>query len=142
MTTPAISALAVLGMASAIFGADNPTKCAERTDLAGPCYQVHGRLYLTEGTPGVRLWIIGTKRILAVMTPEDSEENIMPAKVSSQFQNTATQVYADFSVCPFEKDAPGHMRPVCIESAKNMIIYNLDEDGKETYQRIPNTSIR
>lgn len=138
MTMPLISALAVLGMASAIFGANNPTKCAERTDLAGPCYQVQGRLSLWNGSPGVRLWVIGTKRVLGVGTLEDDEYNIMPAKVSSQFLNTATQVFADFQVCPFEKDIPGHMRMVCIEAAKNMIVYNLDDEGNESYRRIPN----
>src|SRR4051812_41631513 len=127
MNTLLISALAVASLTPALFGADNPTICAKRTDLADPCYQIHGRLYLTNGTPSVKIWVIGTKRILAVQTLEDSEENIMPAKVSSQFLNTATQVFADFQVCPFEKDTPGHMRMVCIESAKNMIVYNLDD---------------
>jgi hypothetical protein len=138
MTTPVISALAVLGMASALFATDNPTICAARSDLAGPCYQVHGRLRLTNGSPGVRLWVIGTKRVLGVGTLEDDENNIMPVKVSSQFLNTATQIYADFLVCPFEKDIPGKMRMICIESAKNMIVYNLDDQGNESYKRVPN----
>lgn len=137
------SMLAVLSVAPALSSADVTTKCAERSDLAGPCYQVHGRLFLPNGSPSARIWVIGTKRILGLAAPPDSDGEeaadgiVMPKRVSSQIKDTATQIYADFLVCPFEKDIPGRMRSICVESAKNMIVEDIDDQGNETYRRVP-----
>ena len=67
----------------------------------------------------------------------------MPKIVSDQFRNSGTQIYADFVVCPFEKDIPGHMRNVCIESAKNILVEDnewIDNKNRTTYIRVPDAS--
>lgn len=139
-----VSALAVFSMTPVLSSADVTTKCADRSDLAGPCYEVHGRLYLPNGTPSARIWVIGTNRILGLYAPPDADGEeapdgiVMSKKVSSQIKDSATRIYADFLVCPFEKDIPGHMRMVCIESARNMIVEDLDDQGNDTYRRVPN----
>ena len=40
--------------------------CREHPQLIGKCFSVHGRLSTYNGNPAVRLWRIGTRRVLGV----------------------------------------------------------------------------
>ena len=40
--------------------------CREHPQLAGKCFNVHGRLSTYNGNPAVRLWNLRTKRMLGV----------------------------------------------------------------------------
>src|SRR5882672_5703665 len=40
--------------------------CREHPQLAGKCFAVRGRLSVYNGAPAVRLWRIGTRRLLGV----------------------------------------------------------------------------
>src|SRR5262245_48301115 len=46
--------------------------CRARSDVAGKCFTVHGRLSVYNGTPSIRLWPIGTKRLLGIIDPNDA----------------------------------------------------------------------
>lgn len=119
--------------------AADTVSCAKRTDLAGSCYQVHGRLNAWNGNPTERIWIIGTKRMLGVSTP-DTGDDLMPPGLHDQLGSFWTRIYADFTVCPFDKDRPRHLRNVCIESAKNVLVErHTDGDGKDkgTFTTVP-----
>jgi hypothetical protein len=95
---------------------------------ATSCYWTHGRLVNYNGTPTLRLWKIGTKRILAIHSGPgykrgDDEENSnpeVPTNVDRAFKTDLTRVYADFEICPLEPERPGEMQRVCIESARNI----------------------
>src|SRR5499427_6788103 len=70
----ALSILCLLTASSTI--AESPTgldlqSCRARTDLVGKCFPVHGRLSVYNGTPSIRLWPIGSKRLLGVIDPKD-----------------------------------------------------------------------
>lgn len=141
-----IGAATFFSIGSTMGEAKDLTKCASRIDLAGPCYKVHGRLSTWNGSPSERIWVIGTKRMLGISTPYvpgnpgKGGEEIMPQIVMNQYRDTATRIYADFVVCPFEKSIPGHMQNVCIESAKNIVVDDVDDKGLDTYRRVPNAS--
>ncbi len=94
--------------------------CHEHPNLEGPCFVLHGRLYMSNGTPEYRIWWIGTKRVLGVSSnfalPGYTR---LPEKVATML-TWSQDIIADFSVCPFTKDEPGHMRLVCVDSAKNV----------------------
>jgi hypothetical protein len=138
MKTLLITSLVVLGLAPALARADAPFTCAKRSDLAGPCYQVHGRLNAWNGNPAERIWVIGTKHTLGVSKPY-VEEELMPKGLIDQLDSFWTEIYADFTVCPFDKDIPGHMGHVCIDSAKNILVERFaDPDGKGqgTYTKV------
>ena len=92
--------------------------CENNPAAVGECFLVHGRIRLYNGTPGIRIWIIGTKRLLGVIP---SENEIMPQKVSKHIAD-GTDIFGDFVVCPFTKQKEGHMQMVCIESASNLVI--------------------
>ena len=42
-------------------------RCRGNTDLVGECFEFHGRMFVSNGTPGVRIWPVGTKRLLGVL---------------------------------------------------------------------------
>jgi hypothetical protein len=93
------------------------------------CYWTHGRLTAGNGTPAVRLWKVGTKRLLGIYSGPsvdryglDNEDPELPANLLRKFRPTENWVFADFEVCPLEPEKPGAMQAACIESAKNIIV--------------------
>lgn len=97
--------------------------------IAASCYWTHGRLAVYNGgPPNIRLWKIGTKRILGIVSgpnynEEEEEENgpELPRNVY-RVLNPSTWIFADFEVCPLEPEKPGVMQHVCIEAAKNIVV--------------------
>jgi hypothetical protein len=96
--------------------------CKENPQVVGSCFTVHGRLSLYNGNPGIRIWWIGTKRILGVTGGEGEET--LPQEMKDQLADNVF-VYGDFLVCAFTKERAGYMRYVCIESGKNLIVRKI-----------------
>ena len=95
--------------------------CKEHPMLSGPCFTVRGRMSIYVGNPGIRIWPVGTKRLLGISEYKyylEDYDNI-PDDLVKQL-NVKNAMYADFTVCPFTKDKPGVMRLVCVESARNI----------------------
>ena len=100
--------------------------CAHQPGLVGPCFTVHGRLSLYNGTPSARIWKVGTNRILGVtesrcVAPDCPQ---MPDKLRKML-SWDRGIFGDFLVCPFTKEMPGHMQSVCVESAKHLHVRSL-----------------
>jgi hypothetical protein len=79
-------------------------------------------VFVANGTPGLRIWVVGTKRILGVHNddveagqPRGYPDCLLPHIGFDK------DLYADFTICPVAPDRQGRMRPVCIESASNMV---------------------
>ncbi|SRR5580692_4057581 len=99
---------------------------------ASECYWTHGRITIGNGTPAYRLWKIGTKRILGIYSGPsayhgqlsiDNENPEFPASVDKAWApGVGAPLYGDFEVCPLAPEHPGAMRPVCVESAKNLFL--------------------
>ena len=90
--------------------------CQNDPDIVAACFTLHGRLSLWNGSPSLRIWRIGTGRILGVRT-ETTPENVSALFGDDPF---ATNIYGDFDVCPFTKEKAGEMQMVCIESASHL----------------------
>lgn len=97
--------------------------CREHPQLVGKCFNVRGRLSTFNGNPAVRLWRIGTRRVLGV-----SDQRIrvpgyrnIPEDLSRQLDGK-NEIFGDFLVCPFTRARPGEMQLMCIESAKNVVV--------------------
>jgi len=92
--------------------------CKNDPDIAAACFRVQGRLAVYNGSPSLRIWRVGTNRILGVRT------EITPENVSARFSDSDpfdTEIYGDYEVCPFTKEKPGEMQMVCIESASHLV---------------------
>ena len=106
-----------------------PCKTAEN---ANSCYWTHGRLGMYNGTPAYRLWKIGTDRLLGIYSGPsadrwglDNEAPEFPVNVQRALDaGQWNRIYADFEVCPLEKEKPTVMQAACIESAKNLVVKN------------------
>ncbi len=108
-----------------------------KTDaIAGSYYWTHGRLQAGNGTPALRLWKTGTKRLLGIYSGPsvnfrgddngDNEHPELPDNISKRLSLAHPIVWADFEVCPLEPEKPGVMQPACIETAKNLFLEKVD----------------
>jgi len=92
---------------------------------AEPCRTVHGRMQVTNGTPSVRIWVVGTKRILGVHQ-QDTQFEELPAHILKVWRSKGPpwehMLYGDFKVCPLTRDRPGWMQMVRVESGKNLFV--------------------
>ncbi len=93
--------------------------------LAGPCRTVHGRRALWNGTPAVRISVLGTHRVLGVVQPNARFDDLPPAvrriwtgqDVDADWK---TAIEGDFRVCPAAPARPGRMQPVRVIGAANL----------------------
>jgi hypothetical protein len=129
--TAFVSAILLIGFSlgssrQKVLNRQVPCKTAK---LAASCYWAHGRLGYGNGTPAVRLWKIGTNRVLGIFSGPsvdrgglDNENPDLPANIYGKLKPLENWIYADFEVCPLEPEQKGAMQAACIESAKNVVI--------------------
>ena len=93
-----------------------------------PCFTVRGRLTVGNGTPAARLWPFGTRRLLGVFSGADGQadsEGVFPPTLRAAMQppkpGFLNPVAGVFRVCPLTTDLAGWMRPVCIDSATQVV---------------------
>ena len=99
--------------------------CKNNTYLVGQCFRLHGRAFFSNGTPSLRIWHLGTNRILGVTSrpqADDAEDPIAPANLLNALGGFDHFVFGDFQVCPFTPKRQGHMQMVCVERAENLAI--------------------
>jgi hypothetical protein len=100
-----------------------PPKCKGNPKVIDACHSVHGRLSRGADTVILRLWPVGTKRILGVTggpTLDDANAPIWPQNL--KFPLGDEDIYGDFEVCPFTPERKGVMQFVCIESASHLVV--------------------
>ena len=102
-------------------------KCKANPKVIGACYVVHGRLSLGADTVTLRLWPVGTKRMLGITggtVPDDAVAPIYPSDL--KLLSETEEIYGDFEVCPFTPERKGAMQIVCIESASHIVVKKLE----------------
>jgi hypothetical protein len=89
------------------------------------CRTVHGRMTLANGTPSVRIWVIGSQRVLGVVQ-QDESFNDLPANIRQLWAAHgddamwSSYLFGDFTVCPVTKSEPGHMQLVSLRDGKRL----------------------
>ena len=97
--------------------------CRTRPDVVGRCFNVHGRLSVYNGTPSIRLWPIGSKRLLGVLDPTDISSVPRPTVLPDDIKQKLDwnkDVFGDFFVCPLSRKQPGRMQTICLDSGKHL----------------------
>jgi len=105
-------------------GLSESPRCKENPKVIGQCFSVYGRATYGPGTPALRIWRIGTNRMLGITAgpvADDADDPICP-KEMEQFKTGVEGVYGDFEVCPFTPERPGSMQMVCVESATHIVV--------------------
>jgi hypothetical protein len=100
-------------------------KCKNNTYLVAECFRLHGRAFYSNGTPDLRIWQIGTNRILGVTRSsqaDDAVDPIAPQNLLNALKGFDHFVFGDFEVCPFTPKRQGQMQIVCVERAENLVI--------------------
>jgi hypothetical protein len=86
-----------------------------------PCFKHHGRLTAYSNGIAVRLWLIGTTRVVHpegdLKLPPDFDKYLDPTP-----PNSYGNIYGDFEICPLEPDIAGHMRSVRVASAERLVV--------------------
>jgi hypothetical protein len=97
--------------------------CRAHPRLIGRCFTVHGRLSTYSGNPALRLWKVGTRRMLGISEQRFALPGYrnVPEYIESQI-NQDVAMFGDFLVCPFTRSRPGEMQLICIESGKNLVV--------------------
>jgi hypothetical protein len=95
--------------------AEQVQACKTDPDIIDACFTVHGRLSAWNGSPTMRIWRAGTKRILG-----DHGDWPLPEELA-EHMGWDVEAWGDFEVCPFTREQPGVMRMVCIESASHVV---------------------
>jgi hypothetical protein len=94
--------------------------CRDHADLVAPCFHVRGRAAFYNGNPTVRIWKVGTRRLLGVSArcqPPACEPLPPLVRAALDWEHA---VCADFVVCPFTRARPGVMQMVCIDAASGL----------------------
>jgi hypothetical protein len=111
-------------LASLFIGISFLTTSSAWAETAGACFWVHGRLSVYDGTPSLRIWPIGSKRLLGLCDAEcgDREDGPpLPANVKEEMPSESSwSMRGEFEVCPLTKDRVGHMRYVRLKNAKRL----------------------
>lgn len=100
---------------------DMKSGCKSNPQLVGACFSVHARLSAYNGAPSLRIWPIGTHRLLGVLKDEE------PLSIPENIRNLIgfdKDIYGNFLVCPFTRTKPDYMQIVCVESASNIHVQN------------------
>jgi hypothetical protein len=108
--------------------AQQKRSCKENPDIVGQCFKIHGRVTIGNGGPQMRIWPVGTDRLLGVLP---SENEIIPDNLGKALYKGAETdyhvvdsraVFGDFEVCPFTKRKEDEMQMVCVESASHLVV--------------------
>ena len=107
-------------------------QCKNNTCLVGQCFRLHGRAFFSNGTPSLRIWHVGSNRILGVTDRfhADAENPIAPANLLNALGGFDHFVFGDFEVCPFTPERQGHMQMICVQRAENLVIKPHGYKGK------------
>ena len=84
---------------------------------------VRGRMSLYNGAPSVRIWRVGTKRLLGVSEQRFAVAGFcnLPASIRERL-SWDSDLFADFVVCPFTAEEPGVMQLVCVDGATHIVL--------------------
>jgi hypothetical protein len=105
--------MAALAMAAVVSG------------QAGPCRQVRGRMDLWNGASTLRMWEVGTHRMLSIENPLDE----LPPPVRAIWNRSgdpdwrfSISIYGDYNVCAVSRSRPGWMQRVRVTDAHNLTV--------------------
>jgi hypothetical protein len=84
---------------------------------------VRGRLSVYNGAPALRIWRIGTQRILGVSEQRFAVTGYrnVPENIRAKIDQDKT-LFGDYLVCPFTKSKENEMQMVCIEKVSNLVV--------------------
>lgn len=116
-------------LATPAFASESPgapsnasKECHSDPKLVAACFKIRGRLSFYNGIPTVRIWKVGTKRMLGITEHLNSNGYATTPENLLDKMNFETDMFADFMVCPYTKEDPEVMQLICVDSANNITL--------------------
>lgn len=103
---------------------DTSKGCKRNPAVVDKCYWTKGTLKIWSGSPEVRISVAAPRRVLGVM---DIEDPIMPDCLH-KLLDLNNEIRGEFLVCPFEPERAGHMRMVCVDEVKSVVVKTWPRD--------------
>jgi hypothetical protein len=94
--------------------------CASPTRFVGPCVTIRGRLSYANGSIPIRMWKVGTHRLLGIEDESYQKPSCVLPKEIRVLLDADQFVFADFVVRPLTVEQPEVMQRVCVVSATNV----------------------
>jgi hypothetical protein len=88
----------------------------------GDCHWVHGRFAVYNGSMVQRIWIIGTKRLVAMSDVETHVPWLIRAYEYGSSHSINGPLFADFRICAMEDNRPGYMQLIRIIAVQNPVV--------------------
>ena len=102
-------------IAAALLATSDPPK------QTGQCRWVSGRFNLWNGSSVRRIWIIGTRRVVAIRDQDADVPGVIKTYLSSgPYLRKSDGLFGEFEICALEPNRPGHMQHVRLRSAKGL----------------------
>jgi hypothetical protein len=114
--------MTTMPLLAAIFGAIATANLAPAH--VGECKWVHGRYSIANGSSVRRIWVVGTRRIIALY----DDDNDLPLEVERYEREAGSSgdlndaLYGDFYVCAREASRPGWMQHVRLLRIKHLVL--------------------
>lgn len=97
--------------------------CKGSPKIVGDCFTLYGRLAVYNGTPAIRIWPFGTKKLLGVVDTDGDESTVaLPDNIKKALANNPLEINGKYEMCPLDYERENRMRPVCLESASDLRI--------------------
>ena len=132
------SVAACAALASAAFAQDSDCRLSARR--VGECFIVRGRLSFSPDSPEIRLWRVGTHRVLGILAPDGSDQYVLSERMLERLWGGGDRpgrIWGDFEVCPLSPDQPGHMQMACIASADRLFVERPKTDPGPAQAAVP-----
>ena len=117
--------LCITGIIAGATSAAAPEEksCRQHPQVIGKCFTIRGRLSVYNGAPALRLWKVGTRRVLGISEQRFALKGYrnVPENIERQL-NQDVSLLGDFLVCPFTQARPAEMQLVCIETGKHLVV--------------------
>src|SRR5215472_6488568 len=78
--------------------------CKSNPKVIAMCFDLRGRLSAYNGNPTLRIWPIGTHRLVGVV---DNEEKLSVPTNIRPLNGFSNDIFARYLVCPFTRFKPG-----------------------------------
>lgn len=118
----------VAAAAVALSGQPSEQPCREHPKVkAGSCFWFKGRAGIYNGAPVVRLWRVGTPRILGVSggMALPGYASVPKSLTDALAGSLDRYVFGEFEFCPYVTDRPGVMRLGCVNGARRLIVKSV-----------------
>ncbi|MDF7775000.1 hypothetical protein P1X14_07070 [Sphingomonas sp. AOB5] len=123
--------IALLALMLAAAPTQDLTTPPQRT---GECRWVRGRMSGYNGNPTLRIWIVGTNRMLGVRGDGDQPDEAAPRVLRATFDRMrgdafTPDLWADFRVCALAPSRLGYQQPVWVTGYRRLVIAERNHRG-------------